>query len=107
MIPLGEFHGGWTRNLVARRVPRRVAGAKERASRNPTEPNSTVTKPPWMTGRPAAYGRRGRPNVDIYRSISSPSLPFLPSKLEGRGGAQDDASRRGASRTILCESNIS
>lgn len=29
VIPLGEFHGGWTRNLVARRVPRRVAGAKD------------------------------------------------------------------------------
>lgn len=41
------------------------------------QPNSTVTKPPWMTGRPAAYpeGVGG-----IYRKISSP--PFLSSCAE-------------------------
>lgn len=46
------------------------------------QPNSTVTKPPWMTGRPAAHGRDAYPEGvgGIYRKISSP--PFLSSCAE-------------------------
>lgn len=66
---------------------------KGRASRNPTEPNSTVTKPPWMTGRPAAYGRRevGVVPTWIYIGTSLRSLSFPPSWKAGE--EQDDASR--------------
>lgn len=44
------------------------------------QPNSTVTKPPWMTGRPAAHGRDAYPEgLGVVRGyISEDLFAFAP-----------------------------
>lgn len=80
-----------------RRIPRRMDKEFGRSPRSETkdgasrgkqksyQPNSTVTKPPWMTGRPAAHGLDaypegvgGRPWVYIGRSLRLRPLSFPP-----------------------------
>lgn len=88
-----------------RRIPRRMDKEFGRSPRSETkdgasrgkqksyQPNSTVTKPPWMTGRPAAHGLDAYPEgLGVVRGYISEDLfafapfPFLLRRGRGAGG---------------------